>query len=182
MLAYEKELLGLLYHRPSAGCLRRPFRQPKKCPASPRRCRSRTFHRAPVGHDWDGGEKFTKKDGRPFAVITLEDFTGQIELMAWDEVYTKNAALLVPAWLLPFPRAHPPGRGGAGCCELGGCAQAESSARPVRLKLLAGSFPSPIFPIFSEAVKRHPGKRPLPSNLLTIRAVPWFSKRAKTLR
>ncbi len=41
-------------------------------------------------------KKFTKKDGKPFAIIMLEDFTGQIELTAWDETFTKNVELLQP--------------------------------------------------------------------------------------
>lgn len=41
-------------------------------------------------------KKFTRKDGKPFAVILLEDFTGPIEMTAWEESYTKNAELLVP--------------------------------------------------------------------------------------
>jgi DNA polymerase III subunit alpha len=33
--------------------------------------------------------KYSKKDNRPFATFTFEDFTGQIELMAWSEEYEK---------------------------------------------------------------------------------------------
>ncbi len=40
-------------------------------------------------------KKFTRKDGKPFAVIILEDFTGPIEMTAWEESYTKNVELLI---------------------------------------------------------------------------------------
>jgi DNA polymerase-3 subunit alpha len=33
--------------------------------------------------------KYSKKDNRPFATFTFEDFTGQIEMMAWSEEYEK---------------------------------------------------------------------------------------------
>ena len=33
--------------------------------------------------------KFTKKDGKPFAIVVLEDFTGTIEVMIWNEAFTK---------------------------------------------------------------------------------------------
>ena len=33
--------------------------------------------------------KYSKKDNRPFATFTFEDFTGQIELMAWSDEYEK---------------------------------------------------------------------------------------------
>jgi DNA polymerase III subunit alpha len=35
--------------------------------------------------------KFAKKDGKPFAIVTLEDFSGQVEMMVWGEVYTSSA-------------------------------------------------------------------------------------------
>lgn len=36
-------------------------------------------------------KKLTRKDGKPFAILTLEDFTGSIEVMVWGEVYVKAA-------------------------------------------------------------------------------------------
>jgi len=40
-------------------------------------------------------KKFTKKDGKPFAIVTIEDFTGQLEVMIWSEAYSKFQGLLV---------------------------------------------------------------------------------------
>ena len=42
----------------------------------------------------DVQKKFTKKEGKPFAVIILEDLTGSIEAMVWNDVFTKYAKLL----------------------------------------------------------------------------------------
>ena len=39
---------------------------------------------------------FTKKDSKPFAVVTLEDLTGQLEIMVWSEAYLKAQQHLVP--------------------------------------------------------------------------------------
>lgn len=36
-------------------------------------------------------KKFTKKDGKPFAIVCLEDFSGQVEVMVWGETYAKAA-------------------------------------------------------------------------------------------
>lgn len=36
-------------------------------------------------------KKFTRKDGKPFAIVCLEDFSGQVEVMVWGEVYAKAA-------------------------------------------------------------------------------------------
>ncbi len=44
----------------------------------------------------DVAKKFTRKDGKPFAVIILEDLSGTMEAMIWNDVYTKCAALLEP--------------------------------------------------------------------------------------
>jgi len=39
-------------------------------------------------------KKFTKKDGKPFAIVILEDLTGSIEIMIWNEVFLKSSAHL----------------------------------------------------------------------------------------
>jgi DNA polymerase III subunit alpha len=35
--------------------------------------------------------KYTRKDSKPFAVITVEDFTGAVEVMVWADVFAKAA-------------------------------------------------------------------------------------------
>jgi DNA polymerase-3 subunit alpha len=40
--------------------------------------------------------KFTKKEGKPFAVIWLEDRTGSLEVVLWNEVYVTVADALLP--------------------------------------------------------------------------------------
>ncbi len=39
-------------------------------------------------------KKFTKKDSKPFAIATLEDLTGTVEVMVWNETFVKHARLL----------------------------------------------------------------------------------------
>lgn len=39
--------------------------------------------------------KYTKREGKPFAVLTFEDFTGTTEVMVWNETYQKCNGLLV---------------------------------------------------------------------------------------
>jgi DNA polymerase-3 subunit alpha len=107
-------------------------------------------------------KKFTKKDGRPFAVIQIEDFTGQIEMMAWDEVYTKNAALLVPGTVIQVSAKlsvrDEAVRAIAGAMT---ALKPKSSARPVLLKLARRKLSESDLPNILEVVKKHPGKRPL---------------------
>ncbi len=40
-------------------------------------------------------KKFTKRDNKPFAVVVLEDLTASLEVMIWNEVFTKSQAQLV---------------------------------------------------------------------------------------
>jgi DNA polymerase-3 subunit alpha len=40
-------------------------------------------------------KKFTKKEGKPFAVVFLEDLTATLEVILWNEVYTTVADALV---------------------------------------------------------------------------------------
>jgi DNA polymerase III subunit alpha len=35
--------------------------------------------------------KFARKDGKPFAVVTMEDFSGQVEVMVWSDTYSRSA-------------------------------------------------------------------------------------------
>jgi DNA polymerase III subunit alpha len=35
--------------------------------------------------------KYTRKEGKPFAVMTVEDFTGSVEVMVWADVFAKAA-------------------------------------------------------------------------------------------
>ena len=36
-------------------------------------------------------KKHTRKEGKPFAILTVEDFTGSVEVMVWNEVFAKAA-------------------------------------------------------------------------------------------
>ncbi|HWB60675.1 MAG TPA: DNA polymerase III subunit alpha [Chthoniobacteraceae bacterium] len=39
-------------------------------------------------------KKFTKKDGKPFAIVKLEDLTGSLEVRIWSEAFAKCSAVL----------------------------------------------------------------------------------------
>ena len=39
-------------------------------------------------------KKFTKKDGKPFAILALEDLTSSLEVMVWSEAFGKCASVL----------------------------------------------------------------------------------------
>jgi DNA polymerase-3 subunit alpha len=41
-------------------------------------------------------KKFTRKEGKPFAVVWIEDLMGMLEVIVWNEVYLKVSDILVP--------------------------------------------------------------------------------------
>src|SRR5438067_3489165 len=41
-------------------------------------------------------KKFTRKEGKPFAVVWLEDLMDMLEVVVWNEVYLKVSDILVP--------------------------------------------------------------------------------------
>jgi DNA polymerase-3 subunit alpha len=41
-------------------------------------------------------KKFTKKEGKPFAVVWMEDLVDMLEVVVWNEVYLKVSNILVP--------------------------------------------------------------------------------------
>jgi DNA polymerase-3 subunit alpha len=41
-------------------------------------------------------KKFTKRDAKPFAVVWVEDLTGILEIVVWNDVYVKVSDSLVP--------------------------------------------------------------------------------------
>src|SRR2546429_2806291 len=41
-------------------------------------------------------KKFTKKDGKPFAVVRIEDLIDTLEVVVWNELYVKVSDVLVP--------------------------------------------------------------------------------------
>ena len=45
-------------------------------------------------------KKFTKKEGKPFGVVLIEDLTGTLEIVVWNEVYLKVGDELVPGHVI----------------------------------------------------------------------------------
>src|SRR5262249_44955302 len=41
-------------------------------------------------------KKFTRKEGKPFAVVWIEDRTGTLEVVVWNDVYVTVSEILVP--------------------------------------------------------------------------------------
>jgi DNA polymerase-3 subunit alpha len=107
-------------------------------------------------------KRFSKKDGKAFGILILEDFTGSLEITAWDESFAKNAALFVSGAAVSIntriTRRDEAIRATAGAAaEL----STKASVRPVRLRLARERLDEPALQKILTAVKSNPGTRPL---------------------
>ena len=128
-------------------------------------------------------KKFTKKDGKPFAVIALEDFTGQIELTAWDDVFAEKASLLNPGSVISVTGRGSIRRDDSVRAAVRSIAplKPKASVKPVRLRLARGKLTEGALPGILEAVRRFPGKRPLIIEIVNDEGVTFEIQAAESL-
>jgi DNA polymerase-3 subunit alpha len=113
-------------------------------------------------------KKFSKKDGRPFGVMTFEDDSGTLEFMAWDESFSKHELLLKPGAVISCNVRITPRDG-----EIRAMASdfkplvARPSKKPLRLRIDRNRLSEADLPALSAAIKRHPGKRTLVLEIIT---------------
>ncbi|MEO0413362.1 MAG: DNA polymerase III subunit alpha [Verrucomicrobiota bacterium] len=118
--------------------------------------------------------KYTKRDGKPFAILLVEDFTGQSEVMVWSETYMKCRDLLVSGKAVVLKaKVEADSRTESNrltaddlhSLELDPNAppivEAKPRARPVRLKLEIGRDSVETIASIKAAALDHPGDRPL---------------------
>ena len=162
MLAYERELLGFYLTGHPLEAYSGHFDSPKitTISAAQRIEESSTVRLAGIVCSVE--KKFTKKDGKPFAVIVLEDFTGQMELTAWDEVFADKGALLNPGAVISVvARLTRRDDSVRAIINTLSALKPKASLKPVRLRLARGKLTEGALPDILDAVRRFPGKRPL---------------------
>jgi DNA polymerase III subunit alpha len=162
MLAYEKELLGFYITGHPLEAFAGHFENPKITSiAAAKKIEEHSTVRL-AGIVCSVEKKFTRKEGRPFAVIVLEDFSGQIELTAWDDVYTEHQGLLDPGAVITISarltRREDSVRAIASKLS---ALKPKAAEKPVRLRLARTKLSERVLPEILEAVRRFPGKRPL---------------------
>jgi DNA polymerase-3 subunit alpha len=162
MLAYEKELLGYYVSGHPLDRFAGHFDSGKfsTIAQAVQAEESGTFKLAGILATVE--KKFTKKDGKPFGVLLLEDFTGSLEITVWEEAFTKNAALLIPGSAIAvnarIARREDSVRATATSLA---ALKPKSSVKPVRLRLSREKMQEDDLFRILESVKRHPGPRPL---------------------
>ncbi len=106
--------------------------------------------------------KFTKKDNKPFAVFVLEDFSGSLEMTAWDETASQNVELLQPGSVVAVSARislrDESIRANANSLT---ALKPRASKRPVELRFLRSGVTEPDLEQIAAAIKKFPGKRPV---------------------
>ncbi|HEY5741375.1 MAG TPA: OB-fold nucleic acid binding domain-containing protein, partial [Terrimicrobiaceae bacterium] len=162
MLSYERELLGFYLTGHPLEDYAGHFDNSKITPINAARHVEETKIVRLAGIISAVEKKFTKKDGRPFATVILEDFTGQIEVTAWDEVFTSHAALLIPGAVVGVSaRLVRRDEGIRTTVTAVSALKPKASVKPVRLRLAHERLTEGDLADICEAVRRFPGKRPL---------------------
>ena len=108
-------------------------------------------------------KKFTKSTGKPCAFLTLEDFSGKVEVRVWSEAFEKYVAQLVPGKVVQVTgrldkRDDKPA---VTASELKSVPPAEGHEPPVVLRLAAGRAGRRELEDLRSAVLDFPGRRPL---------------------
>ncbi len=107
--------------------------------------------------------KFTRKDNKPFAVLVVEDFTGSLEMIAWDEAASgENAALLVPGSAVGVSvrvsRRDEEIRANANSFV---ALKARASRKPVELRFERAKVSEGDLDRIGDSIRKFPGKRPV---------------------
>ncbi len=162
MLGYEKELLGYYITGHPLQDYAGHFDHAKVSTIAEAQKITETTTMKIAGLVGTVERKFTKKDGKPFAVVRIEDFTGQIELVAWDEVYTRNATLLTPGTVVGASvRLSLRDEAVRANATSFSALKPKLSVKPVCLRLARNKLSESDLPHILEILKRHPGKAPL---------------------
>jgi DNA polymerase-3 subunit alpha len=169
LLSFEKELLGFYVTAHPLDPYRGPLENPKFTKVS---ALEEMDDRATVtvAGLLDAVEKkFTKSTGKPCAFLTLEDFSGKVEVRVWSEAFEKFLSLLVPGKVVQITgrldkRDDKPAVTAA---EIKTLPPAAGSEKPVVLRLPAGRAGWREMEDLRSAVLDFPGRRPLVLEFVT---------------
>jgi DNA polymerase-3 subunit alpha len=117
-------------------------------------------------------KKFTKKDSKQFAVFQLEDFTGSVEVTAWDEAFAKAGELLKPGVVVEVSaRVQKREDGLRISANTIAEVKKRPSRKPVVLRLDRNDLQGGVLARIAELAAREKGKRPLEIELVTPHGV-----------
>src|SRR2546421_6044775 len=95
-LSYEKELLGFYVSGHPLDAYAELFATKNYLPISSLGSLEDRAQFKIAGAITQAEKKFTRKEGKPFAVVWIEDRTGTLEVVVWNDVYVTVSEILVP--------------------------------------------------------------------------------------
>ncbi len=99
-LASEKELLGFYVTGHPLNPIRHILSSGKYTPINELSTLDNRANFFAAGSLTEVSRKYTKKDGKPFAIVILEDLSGHMEAMVWNDVFNKCSKYLEPGQLV----------------------------------------------------------------------------------
>jgi len=107
-------------------------------------------------------KKYTKKESKPFGVMTLEDDSGTLEFTSWDESFSKHEEILKPGAVISCTVRVTPSEGGVRATGSDfKPLQPKPSKKPLRLRLDRSKLILDDLHAIAEAIRMSPGKRTL---------------------
>jgi DNA polymerase-3 subunit alpha len=104
--------------------------------------------------------KTTKKDGSPWAIVSLEDFEGSVDVMVWPKVYESVSTMLVDDSVIVI-RARVERSDDDGvrvtALEISQPDMTEAASGPVRLSMAASRCIPPLVEKLKDVLSAHPG-------------------------
>ncbi len=163
LLSFEKELLGFYVTAHPLDPYRGSLDNPKFTKVSALEEMDDRATVTVVGLVDTVEKKFTKATGKPCAFLTLEDFTGKVEVRVWSEVFEKYTSQLVPGKVVQITgrldkRDDKPAVTAA---EFKSVPPAAGSEPPIVLRLPAGRAGRRELEDLRSTVLDFPGRRPL---------------------
>jgi DNA polymerase-3 subunit alpha len=161
-LAYEKELLGFYVTGHPLDAYAGHFDSAKYTRIADVKEMTETGTVKVAGMIGTAERKFTKRDNKPFCVFTIEDFTGTLEVTAWDETANEHAELLKPGSVVSVStrvsRRDDNIRANANSMQ---ALKPRVSRKPVCLRLPLPRLGEADLERIAEAVRKFPGNRPV---------------------
>ena len=162
-LGYEKELLGFYVTGHPLDEYRAALANPKFVPIANLAGQENKSTVTVAGQLASVERRFTKKDGKPFAIVVLEDMTGQMEIMVWNEAFTKSQKVLEAGAVVTITgrldlREEGPR---VAADEIKPLKKPAPAEKPLVLRLDRTSATEADLHFIREVIGRNPGRRPV---------------------
>ncbi len=161
-LGYEKDLLGFYVTGHPLDSYRTQLEQGSYLPIGELQAKDDKAAVQIAGSIVAVDRKFTKKEGKPFAIVSLEDFTGQVEILIWGEVYTSAAREIEKSRIVSVKARLDRKEDGVRLVanEIGSIAP-DKSSRPLTIDLPADQLDERRLEGIRELIRQFPGEQPL---------------------